>query len=77
MPIKTSVRYETILNAGAMNEMTKERYPEAIIKGTSGTAARFAINAVKGNLPKEKHSVIIVKTWADNVTARMFARNPL
>ena len=61
-PIKTSVKSAVILNAGKIKAMISEIYPAVIMKGTSGTAAKFAINAVKGNLPKEKHSEIMVKT---------------
>ena len=70
--ITTSVIRAKISERGVMKESAKVKYPNAIISGTMGIATIFAISAVKGILPKEKHKVIMVKICADNVTARIF-----
>lgn len=70
--ITTSVIRAKISEKGVMKESAKVKYPNAIISGTRGIATIFAISAVKGILPKEKHRVIMVNICADSVTARAF-----
>ena len=75
--INISAMYDIISNCGKIKEIARAMQPEAITKGINGTAIIFARSAVKGNLPKEKQRVIMVKTWADNVTAKRFDIKPM
>ena len=70
--IITSVMSAVISDKGVIKDRANVRYPNAIINGTNGMATMFAISAVIGILPKEKHRVIMVNICADSVTARAF-----
>ena len=71
IPIKTSVRRDKILSPDTKKDSARDKYPDAMTNGMSGTAKMFAISAVKGIFPKAKQRVMPVKICADSVTPKI------